>query len=148
MSESVAAKLISLRITVLVQLLVTLFFCLLIGLSTQWQWEYILSACAGSLVAMLVFVFGIWRALCRDGGSHKPEQLLLQMYSAEFSKLLLGILLLGLLFKFAKELHAGFIVSGFTLGIISNAVVFGLFGLQHQPQQDKGSNPEAGNSNK
>ncbi len=81
-----------------------------------------MSVWVGGGIAVAALVFGAWRGLWRRNNEVVAERLLVQLYGAEISKLILSALLLGAVFKFASELHGGLVIGGFALATVIGAV--------------------------
>ena len=75
----------------------------------------------------MALIFGVWRGLWRRHNDLLAERVLLQLYAAELSKLLLSLLLLGLVFKYASALHAGWVVASFALTSLVGAIAIAGF---------------------
>jgi len=132
MRNTVASKLSPVFATTLVQLLVTLCLSLIVGFSTHWHWLSLVAVLAGGGIAIALLLFSVWRALWRRRDELVPERVLMHLYSTEVCKLMLAVLLLGLVFKYASALHPGLVVGGFALASITGSI--GLAVLQHQAE--------------
>ena len=113
--------------TVVIQLSCVVFLSIVAGFSTDQAFLSLVSIWAGGAVAILALIFGVWRGLWRRQDDLLAERVLLQLYAAELSKLLLSLLLLGLIFKYASALHAGWVVASFTPASLVGAIAIAGF---------------------
>lgn len=113
--------------TVVIQLLGMVCLSAVAGFSTDKAFFLLVSIGAGGAVAILALMFGVWRGLWRRHNDLLAERVLLQLYAAELSKLLLSLLLLGLIFKYASTLHAGWVIASFALISLVGAIAIAGF---------------------
>lgn len=113
--------------TVVIQLSCVVFLSIVAGFSTDQASLSLVSIWAGGAVAILALIFGVWRALWRRQDDLLAERVLLQLYAAELSKLLLSLLLLGLIFKYASALQAGWVVASFALASLVGSIAIAGF---------------------
>lgn len=113
--------------TVVIQLLCGVFLSIVAGFSTDKAFLLLVSIWAGSAVAIVALIFGVWRGLWRRHDDLLAERVLLQLYAAELGKLLLSLLLLGLIFKYASALHAGWVIASFALASLVGAIAIAGF---------------------
>ena len=113
--------------TVVIQLSCVVFLSIVAGFSTDQASLSLVSIWAGGAVAILALIFGVWRGLWRRHDDLLAERVLLQLYAAELSKLLLSLLLLGLIFKYASALHAGWVIASFALASLVGAIAIAGF---------------------
>lgn len=113
--------------TVVIQLLGIVCLSIVAGFSTDRAFLSIASVCAGGAVAIVALIFGVWRGLWRRHDDLLAERVLLQLYAAELSKLLLSLLLLGLVFKYASALYAGWVIASFALTSLVGAIAIAGF---------------------
>ena len=128
MSNSVTSKCSPVFTTTLVQLVVTLSLSLVVGFSTNWHHPGLVAVWVGGGIAAAVLMFAAWRSLWRGSQNSVPERVLMQLYGAEFSKLLASVLLLGLVFKYANALPAGLVIGAFALATVAGAIAMAVFG--------------------
>lgn len=107
------------------QVLVTLVIVLILTWFRDW---YVVSAGSALLGCLFVFIVGNW-FLWRTA-KHQPETeviqaevTLLNVYGAEFSKLLLAGVLLGLAFKYGEGLDKLALIVAFCLSWLVNSIV-------------------------
>ncbi|MBT8140457.1 MAG: ATP synthase subunit I [Gammaproteobacteria bacterium] len=130
-SAVVASVLIQLLVSLCLSAVVALVFVL--GNDWQWsnaQWTHVVSVWVGGGIAVTVTIFGVWRALWRRAEETDATRLLVQLYSAEFGKLLMAGLLLGLAFKQLTQLHSGLLIGGFALAYLAGAVGMAVKGFK------------------
>ncbi len=118
--------------TVIVQLFCVVCLSIVAGLCTDKASVWLASIWAGGAVAIVALIFGVWRGLWQRYDDLLAERVLLQLYAAELSKLFLSLLLLGLIFKYASALHAGWIVASFALTSLVGAIAIAGFNWSGQ----------------
>lgn len=118
--------------SVRMQLLATLGLSAVVGLFGSWQWQLHAPVWIGAAIAIAVSVFATWRGLWRRRelrDEAHATRLLAQLYGAEFAKLLLAGLLLGLTLKQFGQLSAPLLIVGFALAYLAGVLAMAATGI-------------------